>query len=262
MLSIGLKLKGYAIEATDGTLGTVADALFDDKTWLIRWIVVDTGPWLIGRQVLIHPSAITHADDDRRTLSVNLRKAQVKASPDIATDEPVSRRASESLYGYYGWNPMWGGVGYLGPMPGGGTATLKAVDHGADMEAADPDLRSIAAVAGYYIQAADGAIGHVENFLIDEVNWAIHYLVVDTRNWWPGQHVLISPYAVRTIDWLSRDVRVDLSRETIRQSPSWKPEDIVSGPYLAELHDYYGWPRHGQTRAARRELPLTVDAEG
>ena len=51
----------------------------------------------------------------------------------------------------------------------------------------DPHLRSIAAVTGYHIHASDGEIGHVEDFLVEDADWSIHYLVVDTKNWWLGE---------------------------------------------------------------------------
>ena len=47
---------GYVIEADDGRLGTVSDFLFEDTSWVIRWLVVDTGHWLSGRKVLLPPS--------------------------------------------------------------------------------------------------------------------------------------------------------------------------------------------------------------
>ena len=62
----------------------------------------------------------------------------------------------------------------------------------------DPHLRSIEAVTGYHIHASDGEIGHVEDFLIEDADWSIRYLVVDTKNWWPGKKVLISPRSVTT----------------------------------------------------------------
>ena len=74
MLQVGSALEGYAIEASDGRIGTVSDFLFDDRTWKVRWLVVDTGTWLTGRKVLIHPSAIGRADYERRELSVSLTK--------------------------------------------------------------------------------------------------------------------------------------------------------------------------------------------
>ena len=108
MLEVGSALKGYAIEASDGRIGTVGDFLFDDRTWKVRWLVVDTGTWLTGRKVLVHPSAIGRADYERRELSVSLTKSQVKGSPDILQDQPVSQQMERRLYDYYGWDPYWG----------------------------------------------------------------------------------------------------------------------------------------------------------
>lgn len=115
MLRVVSGLKGYGIEASDGSLGTVADFLFDDRTWRIRWLVVDTGTWLSGRKVLVHPSAIGQADDDHKQLPVTLTKAQVHDSPNILQDRPVSMQMEADLFGYYGWDPMWGaGLGGAG----------------------------------------------------------------------------------------------------------------------------------------------------
>jgi sporulation protein YlmC with PRC-barrel domain len=256
MLSIGLTLEGYAIEATDGTLGAVSDILFDDKTWMVRWIVVDTGPWLTGRKVLIHPSSLGRPDHDRRELPVALTKAQVKDSPDIATDDAVSRHMQNRIYGYYGWDPLWAGAGYLGATSGGfglpfppsaydgETATLSKADLESNEQEGDPDLRSITAVSGYHVLATDGAIGHVENILIDDTTWRVRYIAVDTKNWLPGRHVLILPDSVAAISWLDRSVQVDLSRDKIMGSPVWTPDDIGQAAYRQRLHDYYGWPSY------------------
>jgi len=55
-------MRGYAIEAQDGRLGTVSDFLFEDAAWMIRWLVVDTGHWLPGRKVLLPPSVLGQPD--------------------------------------------------------------------------------------------------------------------------------------------------------------------------------------------------------
>ena len=96
-------LKGYAIAATDGPLGTVSDFLFDDAGWSIRWLVVDTGNWLSGRTVLLPPSVLGQPDAGQRTFSVALSMQQVKDSPDIDTQQPVSRQMEAGVYDYYGW---------------------------------------------------------------------------------------------------------------------------------------------------------------
>ena len=217
MMQIILPLKGFAIEAKDGKMGTISDFLFDDATWRVRWLVIDCGTWLTGRKVLIHPSAIARLDLQLQQFVVSLTKAQVEGSPELAEDQPVSQQMENRLYAYYGWDPLWSGL-YLGAAPGAMAgpymappyfgAGLTGEAHGGDVElqGADPHLRSVDEVTGYHIHAVDGEIGHIENFMIDDADWSIHYFVVDTRNWWVGKRVLMSPLAVRSIDWFDRHV--------------------------------------------------------
>src|SRR5665213_1133569 len=101
-------INGYAITASDGRLGTVSDFLFDDTDWLVRWLVVDTGHWLAGRKVLLPPSVVRDIDPKEQEFLLALTMHQVKDSPDIDTDRPVSRQIETSIYDYYGWSPYWG----------------------------------------------------------------------------------------------------------------------------------------------------------
>lgn len=108
MLLATSSFKGLTIEAEDGRIGGFSDLLFDDETWKLRWMVVDTGNWLPGRKVLVHSSAVGPMDLGNGTVSVSLTRDQVRSSPDIQQDQPVSRQLQDTLYGYYGWDPMWG----------------------------------------------------------------------------------------------------------------------------------------------------------
>ena len=109
----------------------------------------------------------------------------------------------------------------------------------------DPHLRSIAAVTGYHIHASEGHIGHIENFFIDDVSWGIRYLIIDMKNWWPGKHVLMSPYAVREISWSKHEVWLDVSSEQVTSSLPWNPLDVIDRGYEERLHSHYGWPDYG-----------------
>ena len=102
-------INGYAIEASDGRLGTVSDLLFEDVGWVIRWLVVDTGNWLPGRKVLLPLSALGHPDRALRHFPIKLTMQQVKDSPDVDTDLPVSRQIEAHVYDYFGWDPYWSG---------------------------------------------------------------------------------------------------------------------------------------------------------
>jgi len=255
MLWTASAIKGYAIAANDGHLGTVNDFLFDDASWLVRWLVVDTGNWLSGRKVLLPPSVLEHLDPKGQQFSVKLTMQQVKDSPDIDTERPVSRQMETNIHNYYGWSPYWGtgfymgGYGYM-PYAGAASPYLGPTQRDEDIAAAprggdDPHLRSIEAVTGYHIHASDGEIGHVEDFLVEDADWSIHYLVVDTKNWWPGKKVLIPPRLAREIDWTDELVNLDVDRQRVKDSPAYDASTTVDRAYEERLHNYYGDIRPG-----------------
>jgi sporulation protein YlmC with PRC-barrel domain len=248
-------LTGYNIVGTDGQIGTVSDILFDDTIWKLRWLVVDTGGWLTGRKVLIHPSAIGRADPDRQELHVHLTKERISTSPDISQDAPVSVQMQSGLYDYYGWDPMWGGSyfggGLLATPPlvspshlPGELGELEREGFGTELEG-DPHLRSIAAITGYHVHATDGDIGHVQDILIEEQGWAIRYVIIDTKNWWPGQHVLVAPYAVKEVSWADQKINLTITRDQVTSSPPWDPLAQIDEAYQRGLHRHYDWPGYG-----------------
>jgi hypothetical protein len=254
MLLVAAAFKGYAIKAQDGKIGVVADFLFDDRSWKLRWLVIDTGSWLSARKVLVHPSAIVKSDYDREELAVALTMTQVEESPDISADAPVSRQMELSLYDYYGWNPIWGGGGLLATGDGIGAGaigsplssppffTANTASSSEEDEHLDPHLRSVSAVIGYHVHATDGTIGHIENLLIDDKAWAVQYMIIDTKNWWPGQHVLLSPYAVSGVSWEDREIRLNVLREKVKTAPPWNPDAMIEQAYAEGLHHHYNWP--------------------
>ena len=71
-------LLGETVVATDADIGKVHDFYFHDDTWIVRYLVVDTGHWLPGRKVLITPSALGKPDCDALTLPVALTRGQVE----------------------------------------------------------------------------------------------------------------------------------------------------------------------------------------
>jgi hypothetical protein len=239
------EVRGYNIYEKDGDMGVAHDFYFDDREWTIRYLIVDTGFWLPGRQVLISPAAIRHVDWDKGRLELNLTKEQVENSPDIVTERPVSRQQEAKLVAYYRWPVYWD------PFVGGITPAVLAVPQPASEDPADkaaeegdPHLRSVKEVTGYSIEATDGSIGHVEEFIADDDNWAIRYMVVDTRNWLPGKKVLVSPHWIRSISWAQRSVHVELTREAIKRAPEYDPSMTVHRDYEDRLHAHYDLPKY------------------
>lgn len=112
-------------------------------------------------------------------------------------------------------------------------------ENGKDEKPWDPHLRSTNTVCSYNIQSTDGEIGHVEDFVIDEQNWAIRYLIINTQNWWPGKRVLIATKWIEKVNWSELKIVVNLSRELIKQSPEFTDESLLSRDYEVGLHGHY-----------------------
>jgi hypothetical protein len=249
-------LKGYTIGATDGEIGQVSDFFFDDLRWAIRYLVVETGTWLLSRKVLISPFSLLPADWEHNRLPVRISREAVKNSPDIDTNQPVSRQHESQYADYYGYPYYWGGDGLWGEglydpvlVPPFDPATdpqarqllqAERMRHQTD----DPHLRSCQAVIGYHIEASDGDIGHVKGMLVDEDNWAIRYLVVDTSNWWLGHQVLIPPYWVSDIRWSDSCVSVNLTRKSIQDSPRFDSSTQLSREQEMALYQHYERPNY------------------
>jgi uncharacterized protein YrrD len=239
-------LEGYKIQATDGALGKVNEFYFDDETWTIRYLVVDTGTWLSGRKVLISPLCTMDTPDWKlQRFPVNLTKDQVKESPDIDVDKPVSRQHQIDLHKYYGWPVYWPlvtptGVPLVTPLP----SQIEKEKAAATEEKGDPHLRSTEEVTGYTIHATDGEIGHVKDFIADDKSWVIRYMVVDTGHWLPGRKVLIAPAWITKISWSDDRVNVDLSRESVKDSPRYDPSAPINQEYEIQLYDFYGRPKY------------------
>jgi sporulation protein YlmC with PRC-barrel domain len=240
-------LRGYSIRASDGVIGKVDDFYFDDETWAVRYLVVDTGTRLSGRKVLISPIALGHAGWMGRQLPVALTRAQVERSPDIDTKKPVSRQHEAQYFGYYGYAYYWGGAGLwgMGAYPGSLTAQgrieedLKAHASHATPPTNDCHLRSSNAVIGHHIKATDGDVGHLEDLLVDDHTWAIRNLIVNTSNWWGGKRVLIEPHSITDVSWSDAKISVDLTRQAVKDTPTYvsaaqvdpQSEPTINGHY-------------------------------
>jgi uncharacterized protein YrrD len=232
-------MKGFTIAASDGEIGSIKELYFDDAWWVVRYIVVDTGSWLTGRSVLIPLNAVASVEWSNEAVRVNLTKQQIKNSPGIEADQPVSRQHEADLFNYYGYPSYWGGPF----MWGSTTFTSVMVGNPDDIvrhagvsdeishehERGEQHLRSSKEVIGYHIRATDDTVGHVEDFLFDEKDWSIQMMVVDTRNWWPGKNVLIAPSRIGHVSWEDQQIAVNITREEVENSPEFDPAHPPAG---------------------------------
>ena len=239
-------LKGCSIHATDGELGAVKDVYFTDLSWAVRYVVVDTGHWLPGRRVLLSTVVLQQPDPTAPVLNAgSLTTGQVENAPGIEVVQPVSRQHEEALARHYRWPEYWG------KRLAHGTQAALAAAHQADTatkhERGDPCLRSVAEVSGYHVEAADGEIGQVADCIIDTMDWEIRYLVIDTRNWWPGGRVLVSPRWIKSVNWVEQKVRTDMLRETIKSCPTYNPQELIDRSYEEQLHEALGQPKYWES---------------
>jgi hypothetical protein len=193
-------------------------------------------------------------------LDVALTKKQVEHSPGIDTHKPVSRQHEAAYLGYYGYPYYWGGPYLWGPAayPGGlapaPRAATEAMAKRIERESPDSHLRSSVAVTGYSIEAVDGEIGHVDGFVVDDEAWAIRYVEVATRNWWPGKKVLVSPGWVERVNWTDSKVYVALTREAIQGAPEYVESAAITREYENRLYSHYGRPPYWLPETAHKSL--------
>jgi uncharacterized protein YrrD len=248
------ELRGLVLCATDAEIGKVADVLFDDESFTIRYVVVDTGSWLTGRQVLLSTLALRNIDSAAKLLNVNLSRAQVEASPDISSDEPVSRQHEIALYDHYGYLPYWGVSGFWGlglqpaasaivsatselSVPEASAAAAESQRFSPPEPAGDLHLRSANDLIGYAVisrastvvpdanqviaEDHDSELGHVADFILSDVGWSIRELVIDTGRWLPGRKLRVPRAQVGRVLWDARRIELHLSREAMQTHPEF-----------------------------------------
>lgn len=227
MLQSIKQLIGNKLGATDGDIGHVKDFYFNDHNWTVRYVVADAGNWLVGRQVLLSPHAFGSVYPAGKAMLVKLTRKQIEDSPAIETHKPVSRQFEEDYYRHYGWPYYWEGDGLWGGMRGFPVLDLPPkfapeqppAATGPKVDRADAHLRSTQAVNGYHIQATDGIIGHICDYLIDDKSWAIKQLIIKTGNRFTGKEVQVSVSHVTQISYDESKVYVNLTTDAVEKSP-------------------------------------------
>lgn len=230
-------LESYKIEAKDGDIGKVYDFFFDDVTWTVRYLAADTGTWLPGKRVLISPYSLGTPNWSAKLFPVNLTQKQIENSPDIDEHRPFERQRELEVTQYYGWPNYWSGIS--GAIVGGMPVPERNIE--IPVDESDHHLHSAKSIINYNVHGTDDSIGHVEDFIVDDTNWNIRYLIVDTHNWLPGgRKVIISPRWIKSMKWTEASVHIDLTKDQIKNSPEWDPSVPIQSDYETKLHDFYG----------------------
>jgi uncharacterized protein YrrD len=225
------QLYGDKLGASDGDIGHVKDFYFDDQNWAIRYLIVDTGNWLPGRQVLISPHSLGRLQESGNVLLVNLTREQIENSPSIDQHKPVSRQYEEEYYRYFGWPYYWQGDALWGlsgfPILESARQPLRhesAISSKPTITPADAHLRSTQVVNGYQVRSGDEIIGHVSDFMMDAESWGIGQLVVKTGHRLSGAETLIT---TKEVDRISFEESTVFATLTVKGRPPSSTADLT-----------------------------------
>ena len=186
------KILKYKMLAVNGEIGKVEDFYFDERFNTVRYLVVNTGGFLFKNLVLISPIFIDHVFDDEKLVKVSLTKEEIEESPDVDTEEPISRLYEKQFYKYYRTTPYWNGYLSWGtvPVPIGLRSTdLMVLDDEESKEDEEHYLRSVNEVCGYKCETRDGKIGYIKDFMIDLKNWRIETFIMSMKHLSTGDEI-------------------------------------------------------------------------
>ncbi len=226
------QFKDFSIKAVDHNMGSPEGLYFDDTTWMIRYILLNTGNWLIERKVLLSPHSIENFDIKKHIINFKLTEDQIENGPSVEENRPVSRQHEIELSDYYNWPPYWlsPDAGFMMPpvvQPPVLAGNFKEKKKHLKNEGWEPHLRSSREVTGYTIHAKDDSIGHIEDFLFDINTWYLKYIVIDTRNIFPGgKKVLVDILKTKYFKWSFSEAKLNVNKDYILNLPEFNPEDL------------------------------------
>jgi len=210
---------GKRVHALDGDIGHVSEFYFDDKSWSVRYLVIDTGKWLPGRKVLVSTIALDNLSFGSENVCVSITKEQIKNSPDIDTDMPVARQHEIALHQHYGWELYWGGESLLASpelLESATKHTVESVNKGG--KPFNPHLRSTKVITGFHVHATDGNIGRIDDFIVETQTWIITNIVIGIRSFFYNRQVMISSESIDKIILEENKVYINLSEKEIINS--------------------------------------------
>lgn len=244
-------LKGLKVEGKDDELGKIKDFYFDQDYFILRYLVVDTGSWLKSRKTLISTAALENIDYQTKKLRVNLNTEALKDAPSLKKNKPVSQIKEQNLAEYFNWPMYWvppysnsPGVSTDNVMRGKIPSFNNLTEEEKEIKSREQEsnLRSFDEIKGYHIKAKDKEFGNLEDLFVDEENWLIRYLLIDTCNFLPCKNVLLSPEWIKNINWREKNISIDKTKEQIKNAPEYKEEKteyLVHRDYEKDLYDHY-----------------------
>lgn len=216
---------GAHLAAADGPIGIVEDVVYEDSSWIIRYLTVETGTWLPSRKVLISPVAVKSVHIPGRVVTTILNIDQVRNAPSVNVHPTLDRQHELAVVEYFDWPRYWEESISRDWLPSVSIFNGKKPPH-VKVENGRRVLCSFRELYGYRLQAMDGRIGYVDDLIFRSEDWLIRYIVVDTRELLPSRRVLVAPQWVTKCDWDHKRLSVSLTRDEIRHGPPYNRESL------------------------------------
>lgn len=216
--TLGLLLR-FPVITADGEKRPIQGFLFDDRSWLVQYLIVEGGSWLASQPVVLSTAAVDAPDWKGKRVRTQLTLQQLLSSPPAATVRPVSRQQELAWSRHFGWpseEARW-------RFP-----AMAAQREFEGSESDDPHLRKAGDIRGYEVWGAQGAMGSLEGYLVGDKSWHIGYLAVRAREWAQGEH-LIPTRRVCGISWGEHRVWLEGSLDAPRGCPGGEQ---AGGPAL------------------------------
>lgn len=242
---------GYTLQETDDVIGHCKDFLFDNVQWNIRYMVADTGNWLSHHKVLITPSALNPPDWQSERIPVSMTREEIENAPPLDSHAPVSRAYEETYHEHFSLPFYWIGADFTeGMLSGNGIVQPVGdlledptpVETPATRE--DKQLHSAQEIMNYGVMACNHDAGRIDDMIIDDSNWRIQNIVMNTGSVIPDKNVLVSPEEIHQIDWINRLVSTHISADTLHDRTEFDPNAPVNHQQETRLYDYYGKPKN------------------
>jgi hypothetical protein len=238
------ELLGYSLHAKDGTKGTVRDFLFDEESWTIRYMRTGIGNMFVDKKVLIPRVFFGKPEQSKREFLIQMTKDEMKRSPKVEEHKPVSRKFEESLNQFYNIENYWS-TSYA---PSFGVPEmvvpqhhLKELPKTIKEPHVDSSLRSFQEVSGYLIECQDEKHGYMTDFIVEDENWKIVYIIIDIGNLFEtDKRVMLAVNWINEIDYKDQKIAINQTSKVLEKAPPFDPSSPVNSEYEKNIYDYYG----------------------
>jgi len=220
--------------AVDDEIGKLTEFYIDERSWQIRYLVVNLGSGFKSKEVLISPVAFASFDGER--LKIQLTKDEIHKCPVNSSAKPVYIQQKENAELLYSTTQSFGGFDsrfetvVFPPSP--------SINSREDEKGENPHFRSSREISGYKILTEDGVEGKVEDLLFDDRLWNIRFLLIRPDTGSDQETRLLIAFWVDHIEWEIETIYLGCRGDYLMRCPKFDPSKHVNISYEDFLDHY------------------------